>query len=60
MICVVAMYDKRLVKMKAKQEGVLWPIDMAGADGGNRTHVCSLGSCRSAIELHPHFVSTHG
>src|ERR1043166_2073853 len=26
---------------------------MAGAGEGNRTPVCSLGSCRSAIELHP-------
>jgi hypothetical protein len=28
-----------------------------GADGagdGNRTHVSSLGSCSSTIELHPH------
>jgi hypothetical protein len=25
-----------------------------GAGDGNRTHVCSLGSCRSTIELHPH------
>lgn len=25
-----------------------------GADEGNRTPVCSLGSCRSTIELHPH------
>ena len=24
-----------------------------GAGDGNRTHVCSLGSCRSAIELRP-------
>src|SRR5438105_6648382 len=24
------------------------------AGEGNRTPVCSLGSCRSAIELHPH------
>src|SRR5258706_5915136 len=24
-----------------------------GAGDGNRTHVCSLGSCRSTIELHP-------
>ncbi len=31
----------------------------AGAGEGNRTLVCSLGSCRSAIELHPqcpHFI----
>ena len=27
----------------------------AGADGGNRTRVCSLGSCRSTIELRPLF-----
>ena len=26
---------------------------VAGAGDGNRTHVCSLGSCRSTIELHP-------
>ncbi len=26
----------------------------SGAGEGNRTLVCSLGSCRSAIELHPH------
>ncbi len=26
-----------------------------GAGRGNRTLVCSLGSCRSTIELHPHF-----
>ena len=26
-----------------------------GAGDGNRTHVCSLGSCRSTIELHPRF-----
>src|SRR3954468_21293166 len=26
----------------------------AGAGEGNRTLVCSLGSCRSTIELHPH------
>ncbi len=25
----------------------------AGAGEGNRTPVCSLGSCRSTIELHP-------
>ena len=25
----------------------------AGAGGGNRTLVCSLGSCRSTIELRP-------
>jgi hypothetical protein len=24
-----------------------------GAGDGNRTHVCSLGSCRSTIELRP-------
>ncbi len=29
----------------------------SGAGEGNRTLVCSLGSCRSAIELHPHFVT---
>ena len=27
-----------------------------GAGEGNRTLVCSLGSCRSTIELHPHIV----
>ena len=27
--------------------------EMAGAGEGNRTLVCSLGSCRSTIELHP-------
>ena len=26
---------------------------LGGAGDGNRTHVCSLGSCRSTIELHP-------
>ena len=26
---------------------------MTGAGDGDRTHVCSLGSCRSTIELHP-------
>ena len=30
------------------------PLPMVtGAGEGNRTLVCSLGSCRSAIELHP-------
>src|SRR4051812_17582054 len=28
-------------------------VACAGAGEGNRTLVCSLGSCRSAIELHP-------
>lgn len=28
-----------------------------GADEGNRTPVCSLGSCRSTIELHPRSVA---
>ena len=28
---------------------------MTGAGEGNRTLVCSLGSCRSTIELHPHW-----
>jgi hypothetical protein len=27
--------------------------ECAGAGDGNRTHVCSLGSCRSTIELRP-------
>jgi hypothetical protein len=30
------------------------PLLSAGAGEGNRTLVCSLGSCRSTIELHPH------
>jgi pilus assembly protein FimV len=29
---------------------------MGGAGEGNRTLVCSLGSCRSTIELHPHLI----
>ena len=28
-------------------------VRRAGAGEGNRTLVCSLGSCRSTIELHP-------
>jgi hypothetical protein len=28
-------------------------LEGRGAGEGNRTLVCSLGSCRSAIELHP-------
>ena len=28
-------------------------MDCVEADEGNRTLVCSLGSCRSTIELHP-------
>ena len=32
-------------------------IPRCGAGEGNRTLVCSLGSCRSAIELHPHFAT---
>ena len=31
-----------------------------GAGGGNRTLVCSLGSCRSAIELHPQRAADYG
>ena len=35
----------------------LWLLSFSsgrgGAGEGNRTLVCSLGSCRSAIELHP-------
>src|SRR3979411_890170 len=30
-----------------------------GAGEGNRTLVCSLGSCRSAIELRPHIACPH-
>ena len=37
---------------------------LVGAGEGNRTLVCSLGSCRSTIELHPHgrarCVARHG
>ena len=32
----------------------------AGAGDGNRTHVCSLGSCRSTIELRPRTVGSKG
>ena len=34
-------------------EGAPGPGFRAGAGEGNRTLVCSLGSCRSTIELHP-------
>ncbi len=33
----------------SKKKAFLW----RGAGEGNRTLVCSLGSCRSTIELHP-------
>jgi hypothetical protein len=29
-------------------------LQIIGAGEGNRTLVCSLGSCRSTIELRPH------
>jgi hypothetical protein len=36
------------------KEGAFSPISIGKRAGeGNRTPVCSLGSCRSAIELHP-------
>ena len=36
------------------QKGVFSPVSIGNSAGeGNRTLVCSLGSCRSAIELHP-------
>lgn len=34
-------------------ERVMGKLRGHGAGDGNRTHVCSLGSCRSTIELHP-------
>jgi hypothetical protein len=36
----------------APQQRGNFPVKI-GAGDGNRTHVCSLGSCRSTIELHP-------
>jgi hypothetical protein len=34
--------------------GCCWPaLEGTGAGDGNRTHVSSLGSCSSTIELHP-------
>src|SRR5438874_10393126 len=32
------------------------PTERQSAGEGNRTLVCSLGSCRSTIELHPHLI----
>src|SRR5258708_40256857 len=34
-------------------------VGESGAGEGNRTLVCSLGSCRSTIELRPHISSFH-
>src|SRR5580704_3066765 len=38
---------------KGKTSNAEYPIKRQSAGEGNRTPVCSLGSCRSTIELHP-------
>jgi hypothetical protein len=41
------------LKLRPKSRGIDTPGKSYGAGEGNRTLVCSLGSCRSAIELRP-------
>ena len=52
---VVALRQARAV-LGAAQYGLDHRTREVGAGEGNRTLVCSLGSCRSAIELHPQCV----
>ncbi len=47
---------------QSKNRGFVVLLVKSGAGEGNRTLVCSLGSCRSTIELRPHaaLISTTG
>ena len=42
-----------LAGRRRAEPGRIFPAHKAGAGEGNRTLVCSLGSCRSTIELRP-------
>jgi hypothetical protein len=52
----------RTARLSVPEEmtGMLEENDRLGAGEGNRTLVCSLGSCRSAIELRPHIKKLDG
>ena len=66
---LAAMLAKSLIRLAPGSATTVWQPDDAlgqtrhglqqinnlptGAGEGNRTLVCSLGSCRSTIELHP-------
>ena len=57
---------RRLAPMRSKTGSGIGPALTvpnaleSGAGEGNRTLVCSLGSCRSTIELHPHRHPVYG
>ncbi len=53
----IAATTMQAIEHRAIEKGPNFRLGLfqnSGAGEGNRTLVCSLGSCRSTIELHPH------